>query len=169
MRRKENHMRRLALLLTVALAPLALAGVALADAPTKATVSSGPETFVVPDLCSFPITITDTRTVTTISFENGDVQRHVRIDSTLSANGKTVSENDSINVYIDASAPSVRTIVGAFTRISVPGAGILVLEAGRIVFDLATGAILFEAGSHELTFHGDTAALCAYLSPGAKP
>lgn len=155
-------MRRLALL-AVALAPLALAGTALADPPTKTTVSSGPETFVVPDLCSFPITITDTRTVTTITFENGDVQRHVRVDATLSANGMSVSENDSVNVFIDASSPRVRTIVGAFTRISVPGAGILVLEAGRIVFDVGTGAILFEAGPHDFTFHGDTAALCAYL------
>ena len=157
-------MRRLALLLTVVLAPLALAGTALATAPTKATVSSGPETFVVPDLCSFPITITDTRTVTTITFENGDVQRHVRVDATLSANGKTVSENDSINVFVDAGSPSVRTIIGAFTRISVPGAGILVFEAGRIVFDLTTGTILFEAGPHAFTFHGDTASLCGYLS-----
>jgi hypothetical protein len=158
-------MRRLTLLLTVVLAPLVLAGTALGDAPTKTMVSSGPDTFVVGDLCSFPIAITDTRTVTTITFANGDIQRHVRVDATLSANEETVSENDSINVFIDADAPSVRTIVGAFTRISVPGAGILVLEAGRIVFDLATGAILFEAGPHEFTFHGDTAALCAYLSP----
>ena len=53
-------MRRLSLLLTTAVATLALAGTAQADAPTKTTVSSGPETFVVPDLCGFPITITDT-------------------------------------------------------------------------------------------------------------
>ena len=158
-------MRQLSLLLITAIATLALAGAALADAPTKTTVSSGPETFVVPDLCSFPITITDTRTVTTITFEKSDVQRHVRVDATVSANGKSVSENDSINVFIDADSPTVRTIIGAFTRISVPGAGILVLEAGRIVFDVATGAILFEAGPHEFTFHGDTAALCGHLSP----
>lgn len=158
-------MPRLALRLAIALAPLALAGTALAGPPTKTTVSSGPEAFVVPDLCSFPITITDTRTVTTITFENGDVQRHVRVDATLFADGNTVSENDSINVFIDASAPSVRTIVGAFTRISVPGDGILVFEAGRVVFDLTTGAILFEAGPHDFTFHGDTATLCAYLGP----
>ena len=111
-------MRRL--LLTVVLAPLVLAGTALADAPTKTTVSSGPDTFVVGDLCSFPISITDSRTVTTITFDNGDVQRHVRVDATLSANGKSVSENDSINVYIDADSPTVRTIIGAFTKISVP-------------------------------------------------
>jgi hypothetical protein len=160
-------MRRLTLLLTIVLTPLALAGTALADAPTKTTISSGPDTFVVGDLCSFPITITDTRTVTTMTFDNGDVQRHVRVDATLSANAKSVSENDSVNVFIDTNSPSVRTIIGAFTRISVPGAGILVLEAGRIVFDLATGVILFEAGPHEFTFHGDTAAVCAYLAPGA--
>ncbi|HEU5206694.1 MAG TPA: hypothetical protein VFT94_03700 [Gaiellaceae bacterium] len=156
-------MRRL--LLTVVLAPLVLAGTALADAPTKTTISSGPDTFVVGDLCSFPISITDSRTVTTITFDNGDVQRHVRVDATLSANGKTVSENDSINVYIDADSPTVRTIIGAFTRISVPGAGILVLEAGRIVFDVATGAMLFEAGQHDFTFDGEIAALCGFLSP----
>ena len=106
-------------LLTVVLAPLVLAGTALADAPTKTTVSSGPDTFVVGDLCSFPISITDSRTVTTITFDNGDVQRPVRVDATLSAKGKSVSESDSINVYIDADSPTVRTIIGAFTRISV--------------------------------------------------
>ena len=158
-------MHRLMLFLTVVGTTVALAGTALASAPTKTTVSSGPDTFVVGDLCNFPISITDSRTVTTITFDNGDVQRHVRVDATLSANGKTVSENDSINVYIDADSPTVRTIIGAFTRISVPGAGILVLEAGRIVFDVATGTILFDAGPHDFTFDGDIAALCGYLSP----
>jgi hypothetical protein len=157
-------MRRLALLLTIALVPLVLTAPAAADTPTKTTVSSGPEIVVIPDLCSFPVTLTDVRTVRTITFANGDVQRHVRLDNTLSANGKTVT-NDSIQVFVDAGLPSVRTIIGTFTRISVPGGGVLVLEAGRIVFDVATGAILFEAGPHEFTFHGDTAALCDYFAP----
>ena len=52
---------------------------------------------------------------------------------------------------------------GIAYRITVPGAGVVLLEVGRFDFDSATGDILFVAGAHQV-LEGDFTKLCAALA-----
>ena len=45
----------------------------------------------------------------------------------------------------------------------VPGAGVVLLDAGRVVIDLATDDVLFEAGQHQF-LEGDADAFCSYFA-----
>ena len=49
-------------------------------------------------------------------------------------------------------------ITGLSVKIQVPGSGLMILDAGRKIFDLATGEMVFQAGPSD--FYGDTTALC---------
>jgi hypothetical protein len=52
--------------------------------------------------------------------------------------------------------------IAVATRLSLPGGGTVLIDAGRTVLDESTGAILFEAGQHPFDAYfvqGDTAAL----------
>jgi hypothetical protein len=55
-------------------------------------------------------------------------------------------------------------VVGTVHNVQVPGYGVLVLDAGNIVFDFSGPAplILFEAGPHQFIREG-YAAVCAYF------
>jgi hypothetical protein len=153
-------MCKLALLLGLLAAPFAFAATASADQPQTATI---PISFSVVDTraCgpSLPITTSGTGEIRITTFADGRQIRHSDVDITLSAGGKTVTNRQNNTVYVDG---TTRTIVGAAWTINVPGQGVLVLDAGRLVLGPG-GEVLFEAGPHEL-FHGDVAALCAYLS-----
>src|SRR5215207_10561607 len=110
-------MRRLSyLILLPATATLALvvAAPAAADAPTieRSTVTFGP--FVDDETCTFPFSVTVERTRTTITYENGDIKRHTDLIVTASANGKTLVQRNSFNVFIDADSPTQWVISGVF-------------------------------------------------------
>jgi hypothetical protein len=50
--------------------------------------------------------------------------------------------------------------MGLRFRAVFPGVGAVLLDAGRVVFDLATGEVLFEGGPHQVV-HEDFEAYCA--------
>src|SRR6266545_2727397 len=108
-------MRKLALLLGLLAAPFAFVD----------TTSCGP---------SLPIATSGTGELEITTFADGRQIRHVDVDVTLTANGKTVTNISQNNQFVDG---TTQTIVGA--------------------------VVLFEAGPHE-QFSGDLAALCAYFS-----
>ncbi len=153
-------MRKLALLLGLLAAPLAVAGTASAEQPQTATI---PISFAFVDTTScgpsLPIATSGTGELEITTFADGRQIRHVDVDVTLTANGKTVTNISQNNQFVDG---TTQTIVGAVVTINVPGQGVLVLDAGRLVLG-AGGVVLFEAGPHE-QFSGDLAALCAYFS-----
>jgi hypothetical protein len=126
----------------------ALVGVALvvsapaaADAPTieRSTVTFGP--FVDDETCAFPFSVTVERTRTTISYANGDVKRHTELVVTSSANGKSVVQRNSFNVFIDAESPTVWVITGVFEKAQLQGRT-LWLQSGRLLFDLEADQVI---------------------------
>lgn len=67
---------------------------------------------------------------------------------------------DKVTVNDDGSGTVA--VIGIVGRIVVPGEGLVFAHLGRIVFDLDTGEVLFEAGPHE-DFANLLPTLCAAL------
>jgi hypothetical protein len=85
--------------------------------------------------------------------------RHWGTDTfTNSVTGKAYSDSYNYNIIVE---PPLASYVGSIYQITIPGAGVILLETGRIVLD-REGNIYFEAGPHQL-YDGNTAALCAAL------
>ena len=83
-----------------------------------------------------------------------------RFTSTASANGKTLSTNYPLVFITDSDDADIRA--GLRNAYQVPGAGVVLLDAGRLIFD-ANGDLVFEAGQHEL-LNGDIGAFCEYFA-----
>ncbi len=100
----------------------------------------------------------------TIFFDNEGnevgLQIHVTIRGTVtnSVTGKSVPDRADVTVFEDF-AEGTTTFAGKVYGITVPGEGIAVLTAGKIVFD-ADGNVIFVAGPHQSFFEGVTV-LCA--------
>ena len=73
---------------------------------------------------------------------------NVRFASTASANGKTLSTNYPLVFITRGDDADIR--VGLRNAYHVPGAGVVLLDAGRLILDVETGDVIFEAGQHEL-------------------
>jgi hypothetical protein len=85
-----------------------------------------------------------------------------RFTVTATANGKTLLANDPVVNFTSFLSDTVVRL-GLVYNYTVPGAGVVLLETGRVVFDLATGDVLFEAGPHQV-LEGDTEAFCSYFA-----
>ena len=120
---------------------LVLATPAAADAPAieTSTVTFGP--FADDETCAFPFSVTVERTRRTILYANGDTKRHTDLIVTASANGKTLVQRNSFNVFIDADSPTVWVITGVFEKAQLHGRT-LWLESGRLVYDLEADQVI---------------------------
>jgi hypothetical protein len=148
----------------------ALAGTALAAKPTTEVFVVDNDTFVNTSLCGFAITFTQNGTFKIITYYDsaGNPVKSIltnynsRFTETATANGKTLLANFP-TVFI-TSFPSGTTVeAGLRSAYTVPGAGLVLLNAGRVVFD-PSGAVVFEAGQHQV-LDGDLGAFCAYFAP----
>ena len=65
-------------------------------------------------------------------------------------NSETGESNtgSSPQIYFDDFVAGTTTIVGRLNHNNLPGEGNVALDAGRIVFDMETGEVLFSAGPH---------------------
>ena len=54
-----------------------------------------------------------------------------------------------------------QVVVGLSSKITIPGHGIIAHSAGRIIYDLTTGEVLFQAGPGDL--YVDTAPFCEFF------
>ena len=104
-------------------------------------------------------------TVTTFFDQAGNpvrAQVHVHYDGTFtnSVTGLTLRDPARLPITVDLQDGSVAE-TGLFYGITVPGEGIAVLDAGRIVFD-ADGNVLFVGGPHQF-LEGGEALICAAL------
>jgi hypothetical protein len=130
------------LLIALAATALALAvsGTAAATPPTHVTDTRS-FSFIDDETCPFAVSTTVDRVRTVTTFENGDQQRHVRLSVTSSANGKIWIERDAYTVFVSSASPDTWVIAGDFTRARLVGGGTVVLESGRIAYDLASDTI----------------------------
>jgi len=162
-------MRRL--MLSSVLLLFAFAAPALAVPPTtEVTVFvPGDVTSVNTELCGFPITFDESGSfkVKTFYDAEGNPVRTIltnfndRYTATATANGKTLSTNYPLAVI--EYGEDLRLELGLRNAYTVPGTGVVLLDAGRVVIDLATGDVLFEAGQHQF-LEGDADAFCNYFA-----
>ena len=158
-------MRRLFVALGLGFAVLMFAAVAAAAPPTKQS-STFSQSFVGnTDTCpGISINGSSTETDTTITFSATSVQIHVDFLGTLSANGKTVTDNDHFTIMVDPTT-TVEKVVGTTFNIQAPGVGNLLLDAGNLIFDFSTDppTVIF-IGGPQPGFFGDIAGFCDYLA-----
>ena len=139
---------------------VALPATAAADQPA---VEVAPISFTRLDAgltaaCGFAVSITSDGERRTTFFSDGRVVTHRQVTVSYSANGKSVTNNQTAT-FVDEGG--MRTVTGNVFNFNIPGYGIVVQGTGRVVFDLDKPAeFLFEAGRHEAL-----SALCAYLGP----
>ena len=158
------------LALALIVLPLAFAAPALAVSPTTEVIAIDHSTRVNTALCGFAITFTENGTfkITTYYDKAGNPVKsiltnyNVRYTETATANGKTLVANYPL-VSITSFPSGAGVSLGLRANYAVPGAGAVLLDAGRIVFD-PSGAVVFEAGQHQV-LDGDLGAFCAYFAP----
>jgi hypothetical protein len=79
-----------------------------------------------------------------------------------SETGEGFAETESGYNLLDLPSEDEVISAGLSYRVTVPGGGAVLLQAGRLVFDEA-GDVVFEAGPHQVQ-HGDTDKLCEALA-----
>lgn len=153
---------------TVALVVAAVLGAApaAADRPTRTQVVF--DELTINDMtCGFLIVEVFDGSVTTTTFfdaEGNPVRAQVTafFQGTLTNpdTGETIRGQQELVIFRDFDQATERTWAGLRFRAVFPGAGALLLDAGRLVFDVTTGEVFFEAGPHQV-FHEDFEAYCA--------
>ena len=109
-----------------------------------------------------------TFTLRLYSDKNGDLVKGVEqvsgTDTFINATtGKEIPTRFHNNVLIDFTTdPPLGANAGIVYKVTVPGAGAVFLDVGRIVTDQSGEIIAFEAGPHQF-FDGDVDGLCAAL------
>jgi hypothetical protein len=126
------------------------------------------DSFTDTESCSFPVEVRFVGTIRGLEFFDREgnlvrVQAHGKDVGTATnpANGKTASGVDNWLDVFDVESGEFATL-GLFFHLNVPGAGVVLLDAGHIRFD-ADGNVVHLAGPHQV-FEGDFAALCAALA-----
>ena len=124
-------------------------------------------------VCGFPVTLDFTGQGTFQVFfdDQGDpIHLHVLEHSTgiLSANGIEVRFASSDNKMYDFESQTLNE-VGLVFRYSAPGVGAVLMDRGRLIWNVdadgeMVGDPIFEAGPHP-ELHSDFGSLCAALTP----
>lgn len=143
--------------------------VALADQPDKYVLVVS-DSYTVPDICAFPITVNLTATITAIHYfdESGALIRiynHVEEQDTFTANGKTlVGTPFTFNIEAPFDSDGNITAIdanGIIEKVLLPD-GSLFLSAGRIDFLAHQDVVFFISPDNGRT--GNIDGFCAALS-----
>jgi hypothetical protein len=102
--------------------------------------------------------------VTVQAFSETRVQVHSGLVYTVTADGKTFTDNESFTEFANPET-GVVTLAGTAINIQIPGYGNLLADRGTITIDFSTDpwTVIHEGGPHPF-FHGGYTALCAYLA-----
>jgi hypothetical protein len=102
--------------------------------------------------------------VTLHEFSATRVQVHQRVTYTVSANDKTIVDNENFTEFANPETGITR-FVGTTINIQVPGHGNVLADRGTITIDFTTDpwTVLNEGGPHPF-FHDGYGALCDYLA-----
>jgi len=165
MRKKARELARFTSLAAALLAlALLLAAPVAATPPDKIVISDIHIEQVDNTSCDFPFReVFDGRvTITTYVDEDGNPTRlkfHLPFHGTLTneATGESVSA-DQVLQETDDLEEGTQSLVGLRFRVAFPGLGVVLLDAGKIVFD-ADGDVVFEAGPHQV-FNEDFGEFC---------
>jgi hypothetical protein len=163
----------LSTLAATAVVLFALGGVASADKPegTPAPVRLEPETGteLIAECGEFEV-LTDfvVDGHSTIFFDSAGNPDYARVHLRFvdfyynSETGEGFTEHEHSNTLLDLPSGEEVTSSGVSYRVTVPGEGVVLLEAGRLEFNEA-GGIVFVAGPHQVLSQ-DTDKLCEALA-----
>ena len=92
------------------------------------------------------------------------VQVHQRLVFTVTANGRTIVDNETYTEFANPET-GVSRFAGTTINIQIPGHGNVLADRGTITIDFTTDpwTVLHEGGPHPL-FHEGYGALCDYLA-----
>ena len=109
------------------------------------------------------ITITSTFSGRDIILEETETSFtfHEDVVYTLTANDKTLTDNDHFTAQFDF-VNGVFRYAGAVFNIQAPGVGKVLMDVGIIIFD-ENGNVIHQGGPHP-AFFGDVQGLCDYLA-----
>lgn len=85
-----------------------------------------------------------------------------RYDPIEEERGKSLPEVGHVNFTIYPE-DGILVQAGLTSRVTLPGSGHVLLDAGRVVMDLSNGEIVWQAGPHQL-MNGEVGELCEALS-----
>jgi hypothetical protein len=163
----------LSTLAATAVVLFALGGAASADKPegTPAPVRLEPETGteLIAECGEFDV-LTDfvVDGQSTIFFDSAGNPDYARVHLTFvdfyynSETGEGFTEHEHSNTLLDLPSGEEVTSSGVSYRVTVPGEGVVLLEAGRLEFNEA-GEVVFVAGPHQVLSQ-DTDKLCEALA-----
>jgi len=144
---------------------LAVIAPAAAVPPEKVVIEDVHIEQVDSSSCDFPfLEVFDGRvTIRTFFDEEGTpirIQFYLPFHGTLTneATGESVSADQVLQVTVDLEE-GTESDVGLRFRVVFPGLGVVLLDAGKVVFD-ADGNVVFEAGPHQIV-NEDFAEFCA--------
>lgn len=142
----------------------------LAEQPSTEVMLVVDYTYTDTALCGFPIVYTENGTFKVKTYYDGAgnpvkliLTNMSRYTETATANGKALTTTWPAG-FIVSFVNNTAAQFGLRAAYHVPGEGVVLLETGHIVFDLATGDVLFTAGEHQL-LEGSAAAFCSYFEP----
>jgi hypothetical protein len=147
---------------------LALAGSAFAASPERETIHEEGTEFIA-DCGDFDVLtdyVLDAEIIT--FFDSAGNPDYDRVHFTFhdfyynSETSEGFAETESGHTLDDLPSGNEVTSQGLSYRVTVPGGGAVLLQAGRLVFDEA-GNVVFEAGPHQV-LSGDTDELCEALA-----
>jgi hypothetical protein len=173
--KEPQWLKRTLLLLSSVVLACVFAASALAAPPTTEVteVELGDFLSINDELCGFPITFDESGSFKVKTFYDAEGNRvrtiltnfNDRYTATATANGKTLSTNYPLTVHtsFEEDEEDLRLELGLRNAYRVPGAGVVLLDAGRVIIDLATDDVLFEAGQHQF-LNGDADAFCNYFA-----
>lgn len=159
-----NATRRIGLSASMLAAMLALAAGATAAGP-EITRFSFQDSYVDTQTC--PGILIQTQLEAHVSvrvFSETRVQVKQQLIYTASANGKTVTDNETFTEFVNPES-GVHRFAGTTINIQIPGYGRVLADTGVITVDFSTDppTVIHEGGPHPL-FHDGYGPLCQYLA-----
>jgi hypothetical protein len=164
----RTSIRTLAALVGATLVAAAAVGVpsAFANEPATTTITVN-TSFRNPSMstaCGFPVQQSAVGEIRVTTFSDGTVMQHRDLTITVSANGVTIAAKHQATFFTES---GVRTSAGIVALFDLPDGRRLAADVGRLVVDLATREVRFEAGPHEVLngpIPGQPTLLCPYLT-----
>jgi hypothetical protein len=153
--------KRMTVLAAVVAAAVLVPVAAATDPPQHQTV---PISFSLVDfsLCGFAIDETATGQIDKTIFADGSQIWHIHRLGTFSANGTTLTSEANFTRFLDPAQPELINDSGTIFSIQIPGEGAVFMQAGRLLENLMTGQVYFDAGPGQFV-SGDAGSFCAYL------
>jgi hypothetical protein len=165
------HFRQLLFVCLAVLLAITSGSTALAGPPVFVAVPLD-DTFVSDTLCPFPVEVHFSGAIKMSEHElrNGAVVRieryfHATVTFTNQESGRSfTSLNAGPNhIIIEPDGSGTWASSGHIASITFPKEGLVLKDAGRLVWDMSTFEVIFEAGTHPIFVGSATQEFCAAL------